>query len=330
MRKLLIASVLLSNIACAANDIDITIPLPKETADTSPSTVKYENNGEKVLIGFIGKEVRYAVSYDIAQKKVEKTCMSNIFGELTWISGNGKQFAIRNSVNKTGQYIYEIRSTKNCNIELKFTQPSIQYPELTPLVAFSTELDRAVLVERKNPYSSGKAFMPNERDVKKFGFATEYGQVHVIKLSDGSAVKRFPTPSDETQLFLSDDGEKFVLMQLKEKSRMRVFAVRTGNEIKEKKGSDLFYLKDQAKDSWQFWVNYFTFPEFYRISDKDTPEVDEERKQITFHTKLGSKDVSNFETLPALKFWFSAADGKYIVVSGMSSNKYYVKIYAVQ
>ena len=330
MKKLLITSIFLSNIACAGSDLDITIPLPKETADTLPSTVKYENNGEKILVGFIGKDARLAVSYDIAQKKVEKTCMSNIDGELTWISGNGKQFAVRSLRSATLQYIYEIKTTKNCNTEFKFIQPIIQYPELTPLVAFSIEQDRVILVERKNPYSSGKSFMPNKRALKKSGFATEYGQVHILKLSDGSEVKRFPTPSDETQLYLTDDGKKFILMQLKEKSTIQVFSAKTGNEIKEKKDSDLFYLKDQAEDSWQFWVNYFTFPEFYRVSDKDIPEVDEERKRITFHTRLGSKAISDFEPLSALKFWLSAADGKYIVASGISGKKYYVKIYAMQ
>ena len=112
MKRLLIASIFLSNIAYAGSDVDITIPLPEETTDTMPSMVKHENNGEKILIGFIGKAARLAVTYDITQKKVEKTCMSSVDGELTWISGNGKQFAIRNLRRTTLQYIYEIKTKK--------------------------------------------------------------------------------------------------------------------------------------------------------------------------------------------------------------------------
>jgi hypothetical protein len=330
MRVSFVALSLLGSLAQASDDGPTKVPLPRAADRTPPIFVKTDDKGDKIVIGFIGEDAKYLLTYDVAQKKETRSCMSSLEGKLVWLSGDGRQFAVRINVNEKSNFVYEIRKVSNCSVDARFRQPKLQYPELLPQVAFNTELNRAVLVEQKNPYSSGKAFYTDKKSLQKAEFADGYGRVHILRLSDGKAIKRFTTPSEETQLYSGGDGTKIMLMQLKEKVPLTVISIKDGREIKDKKRSELFYLQTGTADTSQFWVNFFTSPEFYPQSEEGIPDVDEEKEEITFHTKTGSRTIANFEPLLGSRFWTSARDGKDIVVGGTESKGYYVRIYSVR
>jgi hypothetical protein len=111
---------------------------------------------------------------------------------------------------------------ENCSLAKKFPQPKLQYPELLPQFVFDTHSNRAVFVEARNPYRSGKAFFKSKKELLRNGFSIEDGRVLFFDLNKKIVFNQTPTPSDFTTPYLDDSGQKLILIQEMESYSERI------------------------------------------------------------------------------------------------------------
>jgi len=332
MLRKIIKLLFIFHLASAMANDDISIPLPKIAIYTEPQIAKFNLDGEKLFIGFVGEKLSNSIVYDINNKSEIEHCTSKINGDLAALSNDGKQLAVRIKSKKTDKFKFEIINIEKCSLAINFLQPKLQYPELLPKFVFDTHFNRAVFVEARNPYSSGKAFFKSKKELLRNGFSIEDGRVLFFDLNKKFVFNQTPTPSDFTTPYLDDSGQKLILMQETESysERISYFSTIDGKKIQPPKDSQLSDLQSSADGSPQFCVDYFTSGEIYATNDIDTPTIDEKNENITFRTTKGERQVSNITPVRGEKFWLPVNDGKYVVFVGHEITGHFINMYVIQ
>lgn len=331
MKTKIIKLAFICHLASAMANDDISILLPKIATHTEPQIAKFNHDGEKLFIGFIGTKLSNSIVYDINNKNEVEHCISKINGDLAALSNDGKQFAVRIKHKKNNNFKFEIRNMNGCSVATIFSQPKLQYPELLPQFVFNTLSNRAVFVEARNPYSSGKAFFKSKKELLRNGFSIEDGRVLFFDLNKKFVFNQTPTPSNYSTPYLDDSGRKLILIQEGESNSERItyFSTVNGKKINPLKGSQLSDLQSNADGSLHFWIDYFTSSEIYKVNDSDVPTVDDKNENITFRTSKGERIVSDIIPPRGEKFWLPVDDGKYVVFVGRETSGYFIKLYSM-
>ncbi|MFC5474135.1 hypothetical protein [Paraherbaspirillum soli] len=320
----------------AENYQDITISIPGSNGKSAISLAKFDKDGEKLFIGMNGSELKNSILYDTKQKNIVNSCISSLVGEFVNLSNDGQEFAIRIKGIKKEDYIYEIRNFKDCSIKLTFKQPKLQYPELPPQFVFNTTSSRGIFVEPMNFGRSGKAWFKSRRELEKAGFSYDPGRVLFFDLKKQIIFKKFPTPSDYTIPYISDDGLTLALVQIfdNESKPIRVFSTIDGRAINLEKYSDLSDLNAADGDLWQFRADFYASTFFNKAAESKIPEVNKKEHIIRFSTNFGDRTIvdKNIYLVTETKFWLPIDEGKYVaaIVSEPESQRQAIRLYTIQ